>query len=170
MSKRISIKDYQATLSEKLGSAAMTESMSTLLGVLVGEDRWLVHMNDVSEVLQMPKITPVPLTHSWFLGVANVQGNLYGIADLAAYFGGLHTTVEQKTRILLASPRFEVNSGLLVRRTLGIRNVTDFERVDDGAHSQMGIAGIYKDRQGQRWYELNLQDLVRDEDFLQIAA
>jgi twitching motility protein PilI len=127
-------------------------------------------MNDVNEVLQMPKITPVPLTHSWFLGVANVQGNLYGIADLAAYFGGVHTTVEQKTRILLASPRFEVNSGLLVRRTLGIRNVTDFERVDDSVHSQMGVAGIYKDRQGQHWYELNLRDLVRDEDFLQVAA
>ncbi len=170
MSKHINMKDFQATLSEKLGSAAMTEPMSTVLGVLVGEDRWLVHMNDLSEVLQMPKITPVPLTHSWFLGVANVQGNLYGIADLAAYFGGLHTTVEQKTRILLASPRFEVNSGLLVRRTLGIRNVTDFERVDDSVHSQMGVAGIYKDRQGQRWYELNLRDLVRDEDFLQVAA
>jgi len=170
MSKHINMKDFQATLSEKLGSAAMTEPMSTVLGVLVGEDRWLVHMNDLSEVLQMPKITPVPLTHSWFLGVANVQGNLYGIADLAAYFGGVHTTVEQKTRILLASPRFEVNSGLLVRRTLGIRNVTDFERVDDSVHSQMGVAGIYKDRQGQRWYELNLQDLVRDEDFLQVAA
>jgi len=164
------MKDFQATLSEKLGSAAMTQPMSTVLGVLVGEDRWLVHMNDLSEVLQMPKITPVPLTYSWFLGVANVQGNLYGIADLAAYFGGVHTTVEQKTRILLASPRFEVNSGLLVRRTLGIRNVTDFERVDDSVHSQMGVAGIYKDRQGQRWYELNLQDLVRDEDFLQVAA
>jgi len=170
MSKHINMKDFQATLSEKLGSAAMTEPMSTVLGVLVGEDRWLVHMNDLSEVLQMPKITPVPLTHSWFLGVANVQGNLYGIADLAAYFGGVHTTVEQKTRILLASPRFEVNSGLLVRRTLGIRNVTDFERVDDSVHSQMGVAGIYKDRQGQRWYELNLQDLVRNEDFLQVAA
>ena len=170
MSKHINMKDFQATLSEKLGSAAMTEPMSTVLGVLVGEDRWLVHMNDLSEVLQMPKITPVPLTHSWFLGVANVQGNLYGIADLAAYFGGVHTTVEQKTRILLASPRFEVNSGLLVRRTLGIRNVTDFERVDDSVHSQMGVAGIYKDRQGQRWYELNLRDLVRDEDFLQVAA
>ena len=170
MSKHISMKDFQATLSEKLGSAAMTEPMSTLLGVLVGEDRWLVHMNDVSEVLQMPKITPVPLTHSWFLGVANVQGNLYGITDLASYFGGAHTTIEQKTRILLASPRFKVNSGLLVRRTLGIRNVTNFERVNDGAHSKIGVAGIYMDRQGQRWYELNLQDLVSDEDFLQIAA
>ena len=170
MSKRIDMKDFQATLSEKLGSVAIAEPISTVLGVLIGEDRWLVHMNDVNEVLQMPKITPVPLTHSWFLGVANVQGNLYGITDLASYFGGAHTTIGQKTRILMVSPRFEVNSGLLVRRTLGIRNVTAFERVNDGAHSQMGVAGIYMDRQGQRWYELNLQDLVRNEDFLQIAA
>jgi len=171
MSKRISMKEYQVALSEKLGDAAMTRSISTVLGVLVGEDRWLVHMNDVSEVLQMPEITPVPLTHSWFLGVANVQGIVYGIADLAAYFGGAHTKVEQKTRILLVSPRFEVNSGLLIGRTLGIRNVTDFKRVvDDGTHSQMGVAGIFKDKRGEIWYELNLQDLVRDEGFLQVAA
>jgi len=90
MSERISMKEYQAALSEKLGDVAMTEPISTVLGILIGEDRWLVHMNDVSEVLQMPEITPVPLTHSWFLGVTNVQGNLYGIADLAAYFGGGH--------------------------------------------------------------------------------
>lgn len=168
MSKRINMKDFQTTLSEKLGGAATTNPIATVLGVLVGEDRWLVHMNDVSEVLQMPEITPVPLTHSWFLGVANVQGSLYGITDLASYFGGIDTLIEQKTRILLASSRFEVNSGLLVRRTLGIRHITDFERINDGAHS--GMAGIYKDRQGQRWHELNIQDLVRDEDFLQIAA
>lgn len=168
MAKRINIKDFQATLSEKMGGAAMTDPVATVLGVLVGEDRWLVHMHDVSEVLQIPKITPVPLTHSWFLGVANVQGDLYGITDLASYFGGINTLIEQKTRILLASSRFEVNSGLLVRRTLGIRHITDFERIKDGVHS--GMAGIYKDRQGQNWYELNIQDLVRDEDFLQIAA
>ena len=99
-----------------------------------------------------------------------MQGNLYGITDLASYSGGAHTTIEQKTRVLLASPRFEVNSGLLVKRTLGIRNVTDFERVNDSVHLKIGVAGIYMDRQGQHWYRLNLKDLVRDEDFLQIAA
>lgn len=170
MSKRISIKEFQASLSEKLEGVAMTQPVSTVLGVLIGRDRWLVHMTDVSEVLQVPKITQVPLTHSWFLGMANVQGNLYGIADLAAYFGGKHTKVEQKTRILLVSPRFEVNSGLLVSRTLGIRNVSDFERIEDGNSSQLGVSGIYKDNQGQHWNELNLQDLVRDEEFLQVAA
>lgn len=170
MSKRISIKEFQASLSEKLESAAMTQTVSTVLGVLIGRDRWLVHMSDVSEVLQVPKITQVPLTHSWFLGMANVQGNLYGIADLAAYFGGAHTKVGQKTRILLVSPRFEVNSGLLISRTLGIRNASDFERIDDGNSSQLGVSGIYKDDQGQQWNELSLQDLVRDEEFLQVAA
>jgi twitching motility protein PilI len=170
MSKRISIKDFQASLSEKLESAAMTQPVSTVLGVLIGRDHWLVHMTDVSEVLQVPKITQVPLTHSWFLGMANVQGNLYGIADLAAYFGGAHTKVEQKTRILLVSPRFEVNCGLLVSRTLGIRNESDFERIEDGNSPQLGVSGIYKDNQGQHWNELNLQDLVRDEEFLQVAA
>ena len=170
MSKRISIKEFQASLSEKLESAVMTQPMSTVLGVLIGRDRWLVHMTDVSEVLQVPKITQVPLTHPWFLGVANVQGDLYGIADIAAYFGGAHTKIEQKTRILLVSPRFEVNSGLLVSRTLGIRDVSDFERIDDSNSSQLGVSGIYKDNQGQIWKELNLQDLVRDEEFLQIAA
>lgn len=170
MSKRISIKEFQASLSEKLESAAMTQPVSTVLGVLIGKDRWLVNMTDVSEVLQVPKITQVPLTHSWFLGIANVQGNLYGIVDLAAYFGGENIKVEQKTRILLVSPRFEVNSGLLVSRTLGIRNVSDFERIEDGNSSQPGVSGIYKDNQGQHWNELNLQDLVRDEEFLQVAA
>lgn len=170
MAQRISIKEFQASLSEKLESAAMTQPVSTVLGVLIGRDRWLVHMTDVSEVLQVPKITRVPLTHSWFLGMANVQGNLYGIADLAAYFGGAHTKVEQKTRILLVSPRFEVNSGLLVSRTLGIRNESDFERIEDDNSSQLGVSGIYKDNQGQHWNKLNLQDLVRDEEFLQVAA
>ena len=170
MSKRISIKEFQASLSEKLESASMTQPVATVLGVLIDGHRWLVNMTDVSEVLQVPKITQVPLTHSWFLGVANVQGDLYGIADLAAYFGGEHTKVEQKTRILLVSPRFEVNSGLLVSRTLGIRNLSDFERIKDSNSSQLGVSGIYKDNQGQTWNELNLQDLVRDEEFLQVAA
>lgn len=170
MSKRISIKEFQEALSEKLESAAATEPVSTVLGVLIGTERWLVNMADVGEVLQVPKITQVPLTHSWFLGMANVQGDLYGIADLAAYFGGVSTKVDQKTRILLVSPRFDVNSGLLVNRTLGIRNVSDFERIEDGNSSKLGVSSSYKDGQGQYWNELNLQDLVRDEEFLQVAA
>ena len=172
MSKRISIKEFQAELSEKLENATTTHPVSTVLGVLIGKERWLVHMADVGEVLQIPSITQVPLTHTWFLGMANVQGNLYGIVDLAAYLGGANTKIDQKTRILLVSPRFDINSGLLVSRTLGIRNISDFERIEnnDSDSYPLGVSDVYKDEHGQHWNELNLQDLVHDEEFLQVAA
>lgn len=171
MAKRISIREYQAALSERLRSAAVTASTATVLGVAIGENRWLVHMNDVSEVLPLPELAPVPLTRPWFRGVANVRGNLYGITDLAAFLGGARTPPGLETRILLASPRLGVNSGLLVKRMLGIRNLADFKRMDDDApQSRPGSAGFYQDGEGQRWLELNLRDLLRDETFLQIAA
>lgn len=170
MAKRISMREYQAALSERLRNAAVTASTATVLGVAIGEDRWLVHMNDVSEVLPVPELAPVPLTRPWFRGVANVRGNLYGITDLAAFLGGTRTPPGLETRVLLAAPRFGVNSGLLVKRMLGIRNLADFKRIDDEAQSQPGVAGFYQDSEGQHWLELNLRDLVRDETFLQVAA
>ena len=36
----------------------------------------------------MPATVPVPLTHSWFRGVANVRGNLYSVVDFSAFQGG----------------------------------------------------------------------------------
>ena len=169
MARRISMREYQAALSERLRNATMSASAATVLGVAIGEDRWLVHMNDVSEVLPVPELAPVPLTQPWFRGAANVRGNLYGITDLAAYLGGARTPPGLETRILLAAPRFGVNSGLLVKRMLGIRNLADFKRTDDDAQSP-GAAGSYQDGAGQIWRELNLRDLMRDEFFLQVAA
>jgi len=169
MARRISMREYQAALSERLRNATMSASAATVLGVAIGEDRWLVHMNDVSEVLPVPELAPVPLTQPWFRGAANVRGNLYGITDLAAYLGGARTPPGLETRILLAAPRFGVNSGLLVRRMLGIRNLADFKRTDDDTQSP-GAAGSYQDSTGQIWRELNLRDLMRDEFFLQVAA
>ena len=54
MARRISMREYQAALSERLRNAIMSASAATVLGVAIGEDRWLVHMNDVSEVLPVP--------------------------------------------------------------------------------------------------------------------
>ena len=169
MARRISMREYQAALSERLRNATSSASAATMLGVAIGEGRWLVHMNDVSEVLPVPELAPVPLTQPWFRGAANVRGNLYGITDLAAYLGGARTPPGLETRILLTAPRFGVNSGLLVRRMLGIRNLADFKRMDDDIQSS-GAAGSYQDNTGQSWRELNLRDLMRDEFFLQVAA
>ena len=63
--------------------------------------------------------TQVPLSQPWFAGVANVRGNLYSVADFSAFCGGEPVSVSAEKRLVLAHPKFMVNSGLLVSRLLG---------------------------------------------------
>lgn len=169
MSGHNSMKAYQLELSERIKNAAANSS-ATVLGVTVGNDRWLVQINEVGEVVPLSKLTPIALTRPWFLGVANVRGDLYGITDLAAFFTGDATPRSLKARVLLASPKFGVNSGLLVSNMLGIRSMADFESVDAADNEKrLGIAGKYRDKKGRLWRELNLRELVCDKKFMQIA-
>lgn len=163
------MKAYQLELSERLKNANTAPS-ATLLGMVAGNDHWFVQMSEVSEVLPLSKLTTVALTQPWFLGAANVRGDLYGVTDLAAFCTGVATPHSLKARILLASPKFGVNSGLLVSNILGIKNLSDFEVVKrPDAEQLIGIAGFYKDKEGHLWRELDFRALVRDRKFMQIA-
>lgn len=165
------MREYQLALTERINSAANTPSSAVpMLGVSIGEDRWLVPMNSISEVLPVPKITPVPMTQRWFLGVINVRGYLYGISDIAAYLGQAPTPLTAKSRILLFSPRLGANSGLLVSNLLGIRNLNEFKQSDDAdvAHAIIK-ARRFTDKQDRFWLELNLRTLIHEQSFIRIG-
>lgn len=172
MLTRTSIRDYQLNLFEQIKNADMVISTDTMLGLAIGESRYLIHTNEVNEVLQVPKLAPVPLTQSWFLGMANIRGALYGITDMSQYWGEEPIPIGLKARILLVVPHYKINSGLLVSSILGIRNLTDFELITDPDTTtvRLGIIGRYKDKQGRLWHVLNLQALVANEQFLEIAV
>ena len=52
------------------------------LGFLVGGTRLVSKIGDVTELLQMPKLTPLPAVKSWVKGIANIRGRLVPIVDL----------------------------------------------------------------------------------------
>ncbi len=167
----MSIEEYQHTLTEQIQSAGKGDTSSTVLGVAVGEDRYLIPMTEVSEVIQIPKLAHVSLTQPWFLGLANVRGNLYGITDLGVYLGGNPTQFNLKSRILLASPGNKMFGGFIVNSMLGIRNLSEFTPVKSSKKRlPEGITADYKDTEGRLWRELSLYELIRDEKFLQIAS
>ncbi|WP_394809097.1 chemotaxis protein CheW [Nitrosomonas sp.] len=166
----MSIEEYQHTLTEQIQSAGKGDTSSTVLGVAAGEDRYLIPMIEVSEVIQIPKLAHVPLTQPWFLGLANVRGNLYGITDLGVYLGGNPTAFNLKSRILLASPGNNIFGGFIVNCMLGIRSLSEFTPVKSAKKKlSKGITANYKDTEGRLWRELSLDELIRDEKFLQIA-
>ena len=147
------------------------ESSIAVLGAAVGDDRYLIPMNEVSEVIAIPKLAHVPLTQPWFLGLANVRGNLYGITDLGAYLGGSPKPFGLKSRILLVPNASRVLAGFVVNSMLGIRSLSEFVPVKLLKKNKLpqGIIAQYKDIEGRVWRELSLFKLIQDERFLRIA-
>lgn len=154
----------------RLQSAATAgaAAVASKVGVQVGEDRWLVNLSDVSEVIPLPQLLPVPLTKRWFNGVANVRGVLHGVVDLADYLLGQPTQVNMDSRLLLVHPRYGVNAGLIVRQMLGLKNPEQFQPVDDGALPAW-VAAEYTDPDGQLWRELDMRGLVSQAEFLNVG-
>lgn len=152
-------------MNDKTGSAQTNEASQAVLGVAIGEERYLVPMTEVSEVITIPKLAHVPLTQPWFAGLANVRGNLYGITDLCSYLGIPPLPYNLKARILLVSPDNKIRGGFIVNNMLGIRSLSEFT-----AENTTGSDHHYRDSEGRTWRKLSLFELARGEKFMQIAG
>ena len=73
MAKKTSLREFQKHLAERLISAAAGRNAASLLGVRAGEENWLVDLSESGEIVQAPRLTPVPLTKPWFAGLAKLK-------------------------------------------------------------------------------------------------
>ena len=163
-------KESLQSLTAQMSSIDNSEASSAVLGVAVGEDRYLIPMTEVSEVIAISKLAHVPLTQPWFLGLANVRGNLYGITDLGVYLGGDPVPFNLKSRILLVTPGNKLYGGFIVNSMLGIRDLSEFTLAKLAKKKLPScITAQYKDAEGRQWRELSLFKLIGDEKFLQVA-
>src|SRR4029078_11628825 len=80
-----------------------------------------------AEVVAVPPIASVPLTQPWFLGLANIRGNLYSVVDFAGFIGrGAETPhgAGGQSRLILFGPRAgDLKAGIVVQGVLGLRNL-----------------------------------------------
>lgn len=162
--------DYQLALNAQIDKFSPGQSAAVpVLGFAIGEDRWLVDMREIDEVLPVPAITPVFLTCSWFLGMINVHGHLYGLCDFSRFIGESPTEVNMKNRVILVNSRLCAHCAILTGGMLGIRNMNEFKLMPDSNDSRLFVRGSYHDRQGRIWRALNLARLVQLPSFHQIA-
>lgn len=170
MARRTGLREFQLSVAERLRTAATRATLSSKLGFQVGADNWFVALHQVSEVIPVPPVQPVPLTHSWFRGVANVRGNLYGMVDFAAFQGNDPIAAGLERRVILVAERVVPGSGLVVSRMLGLRNPEQFKPADKPANAPPWLANAFTDAGGTRWLELDLPALAREQRFLEVGA
>ncbi len=169
MAARISLRDYQRELAERLRGADLGRATSKL-GVQAGPDSWLIDLDAASEVIPVPAITPVPLARAWIRGVANIRGNLYSVVDFPAFLGGTPAPSTEHSRLLLIGERFRTGSALLVDRSLGLRNPAQLRQLSDGGAHKPWVKAGYSDQDGKVWKELDIPRLIQHPDFLDVAS
>ncbi|HEX2332124.1 MAG TPA: chemotaxis protein CheW [Burkholderiales bacterium] len=168
MAQKISLRDYQRELAERLRNADSARAASKL-GVQVGEQNWLIDLAEAGEVMPVPAITPVPLTRPWFKGVANVRGNLYSVVDFAEFLGTGVSRAGEQARLVLLGERFRSAAALLVDRSLGLRNPAQLRAREPEPGAASWLRAEYEDEVGARWSELDVVALVGDTGFLAVG-
>ena len=165
------MREFQAQLVERMQTARSgADTRVNQLGVLIGEQRWLLNLQTAGEIVAVGSITPVPLTQPWFLGLSNIRGNLISVIDFARFQGLPATNIEKDSRIVAFGPALAFNSGLLVSRVLGLRNVAEMQLHADTAETDAPWASKrYLDQESQVWTELDLSSVIQNPQFLHVG-
>jgi twitching motility protein PilI len=168
VARQISLREFQRELAARLAEARAATTPNVRLGVQAGRRYWLIRLDDAGEVLPVPEVTPVPLTRSWYRGLANIRGNLASVVDLAAFMGGEPTLVTPDCRLVLIADRYGSHSGLLVARMVGLRNLSALERCPPVA-DRAWVGACYGEGGERTWHELSVASLVADDGYLDVS-
>lgn len=158
--RRTRLRQYQVQLLERMQAARNNAGARiNQLGVMIGPERFLLDLTQVGEIVPVPSVTVVPLTQPWYLGLANIRGNLISVIDLARYQLQAETGTGSDARVVTFASHLGFNCGLLVSRVYGLRHAGDMEVSGDRL----------KDADANEWSPLDLAALVRDTRFLHVG-
>ncbi|CAH0132545.1 hypothetical protein SRABI118_00072 [Massilia sp. Bi118] len=163
--RRTRLRQYQEELLERMQAARTGSGARThQLGVEIGGERYLLDLLEAGEIVPVPALTGVPLTQPWYLGLANIRGNLVGVVDLARFFGLQDGTAGAPVsgsagRLVTFAPSLGMPCGFLAARVHGLRQAADMTPQD----------GRLIDADGNAWTPLALAALAQDERFLQVG-
>ena len=176
MANRQALKELQTRLAERLQLAKTQGIAPSWLAVEAGGKKYLFPLAQSGEIFPWVSIQPVSYTQSWFLGVANLRGGLYGVVDLAGFVSGQASVsrnelARTESRLVSLNSALEVNCVLLIDKLAGLRKQDAFIDFSARAPDAPAFFGNqYVDINGASWQEINLQLLAQQVHFLTIAA
>jgi twitching motility protein PilI len=177
MANRQALRELQTRLAARLQQARAEGVAAGWLAVELTGRRFLLPLAQSGEIFPITSVQKVPYTQSWFMGVANLRGGLYGIVDLASFISGtpmqraFDGSIREQARLIALNSALEVNCAILIDRLGGLRGVADFVSRDAAPEgSPVFMSAQYVDKAGQSWIELDLQQLAASQEFLGIAA
>lgn len=172
MANKQALRDLQARLAERLQTARTQVRGRQWLAVECGGHGFLLPLREAGEIFALAPVLPVPHSHRWFLGVANLRGHLHGVVDLAGFLGiRAAEPGRDQPRLVGFNQSLDLNCTLRVDRLSGLRSEEDLTpEAADGASRPAFVGARLRDASGRLWQELVLSALASDEAFLKIVG
>lgn len=170
---KLDLRAFQQELAARLAAKTTQQVEQSRLGLSCAGKQWLIRLADAGEVVAVPTMATVPLTRPWYLGIANIRGNLYSVIDFAGFLG--HpiepaTPGVAQARMILFGPRVgELRAGLVVTRVMGLSNLAELMRGDAASDAPAWYGARWTDKAGGVWQEIDLALLAQDPAFLQVG-
>lgn len=145
--------------------------MWTGVGFKVAGNEYVVRLNEVAEIISIPRYTKVPGAKSWVKGLANIRGTLLPIMDLHGFLGRKAPHALRRQRLLVINHN-DIHCGVIVDEVLGLNHYEDEEWVEEiPVHDDVMIpflkGGFYS---GEKlWTVFSLKALAETPAFRQVA-
>lgn len=146
----------------------IVEARKLIAFSLLGHN-YLIPLNEVSEILELPESTKLPRVKSWVTGLANVRGRLLPIIDLAAFLGGSLTSAVRDRRVLVLDIN-NVYVGVAVDAVQGIKSLPVDQHQTTASQCPMAsfTDGVFVEEE-QSLALFCARKLIEDDQFMAVA-
>jgi twitching motility protein PilI len=163
-----------ARIRERAPAATASAQLSEMRGRLALRlSPWnlLFSMDNVAEIIPVPRITRVPGVKRWLLGIANLRGKVVSVSDLRDFLTG-RPNVQQPGSQIVVVHTGGWDYGLLVDEIVGMRHFGPQQRLPslDGVDASLRpyiTEGFLNDQ--QNWLVFDTGKLMADSRFLNAA-
>jgi twitching motility protein PilI len=166
----VDLLEFQRDLWTRLQKARTTDVVGARLGVSSAGQRWLLPLTQTDSIMPLPPVASIPAVQSWYSGLVNVRGNLYGVIDLSEFIGSEPTIRNMNTRIVVVAQKLKVNAAIMVSNMLGLQNLNRFKLRQKAKDAPAWVKAEYVDEPGQTWREIDLAALTANPRFMEVAA
>ena len=177
MSKKKALRELQERIATQLQQASSDAGLAaSWLGVRLGEQKLLLPLQQSGEIYAMTAVQPLAYTKPWFLGVAHLRGNIYGVIELGAFIPSTAQAAvappidRARSNLIGINDAFGLNVVFRVDGLEGLRNPDAFTRSETPSNAPAYLGATFFDDNNTAWQEVHLQALIQDPQFLDIAA
>ena len=146
------------------GPAVSTQPQGKYIIFSLAEARYAVPINQVLEVGEPQRITPVPNVPDWVMGVTNLRGDIISVVDAGAFLH-LHdkSRPEMSSICVVRNKKLNLTTSLMVDRIEGMLNLADdlivLPEASMGDRLIPYLQGVYE-HEGHLLKVLNLEGLL----------